>query len=404
MKPMATSLAAMCWVVFTLAACGKQADKPPEKAAKPAGEKQVTPGLTGKNDHAQEGAQRAVELTPEEAKAAGVKTEKATWSPVGGEIAVTGTIQPNLDRLAQVAPRVPGRVVRVQASLGDKVGPGQAMAVLDSIEVGEARSALAQAEADAKVAEAAYRRADTLRAEGIVPEKEFLRARGEHEKARAAAAAAREKVKILGVNAPDGEGASMYTVLAPFAGTVVEKSAVPGALAEPAKPLFTVADLSTVWIEASVFERDLPRLAVGAPATVTVAAWPGDPAKGRLTYIASLMDRETRTVRARVEVPNREGRLRPGMFANVSITVAGQATGKAILVPEDALVLMDGKPSVFVLGAHGFQARAVQPGERRGGRVEIKDGVDAGEEVVVAGTYELKARAQKSQLGEGHGH
>lgn len=389
---------------LALAGCGKGNEQAKETAAgeKPAAEKQAKDGREKKEEGRGQGG--GVQLSVEEEKAAGIKTEKVNLTSAGGEIAVTGTIQPNLDRLAQVAPRVPGRVVRVLASLGDRVAGGQPLAVLDSIEVGEARSALAQAEADTRVAEAAYKRAESLHADNVVPEKEYLRARGDLEKSRAAVAAARDKVKMLGVGtAHDGDGASFFSVSAPFAGTVVEKTAVPGALAEPSKPLFVVVDLSTVWIEASVFEKDLPRLTRGAPAAVTVAAWPGAPAKGRLTYISSLMDRETRTVKARIEVPNRDGRLRPGMFANAAITVPAQASVKTLLVPEDAVVLMDGKPTLFVRAEHGFEPRTVVPGERRVGRVEINDGVKPGEEVVMAGAYALKARMQKSRLGEGGG-
>ena len=397
---------------LALAGCGREGAPPEKSAAK--GEVKAGKAQTAKKgeEHADEHGDEhghkesaAVELSPAQIKAAGIKTQKLDWHASGGEIALTGVIQPNADRLAQVAGRVPGRVVRVSASLGDRVKPGQPLAVLDSIEVGEARSALAQALAELRVAEAGFTRAESLRAENIVPEKEYLRARGDAEKARATAAAAREKVRMLGVGAAaEAEGASLYPVSAPFAGTIIEKTAVPGALSEPGKPLFTLADLSTVWIEANVYESDLPRVARGASASVTVSAWPGAPSKGRVTYNASVMDRETRTVRARVEVPNTEGRLRPGMFANVVIAVPAQASAKALRVPADAVVLMDGKPTVFVRGEHGFGAREVTTGARSGGSVELKDGVQAGEDVVVAGTYELKARIQKAQLGEGHAH
>lgn len=389
---------------LALAGCGRE-NRQADKAGgdKPGAEKQAKGEHKEKKDGDHGHGHGAVELTAEQERAAGIKTEKVDWSAVGGEIAVTGSIQPNLDRLAQVAPRVPSRVVRVQVSLGDHVSAGQPLAVLDSIEVGEARSTLAQAEADARVAEAAFKRAESLKADGIVPEKEYLRARGDFQKSQAMLVAAREKVKMLGVGAArEGDGASFFSVRAPFGGTIVEKNAVPGALAEPSKSLFTVADLSMVWIEASVFERDLPRLVKGAPATVSVAAWPGAPAKGRVTYISSLMDRETRTVKARVEVPNRDGKLRPGMFANVAIAIARESAAKAILVPQDAVVLMDGKPTLFVRGEHGFEPREVQTGERRQGRVEVKDGIKAGEEVVLAGAYELKAKLQKSKIGDTH--
>lgn len=394
-KLIATLLASLA-----LAGCGK-GDAPADK--KGAEAKPAAAEAKAKDDKKEE-AHAGVELTPAEEKAAGIRTEKVAAYATGGEIVVTGTIQPNLDRLAQVAPRVPGRVVRVLASLGDRVASGQPLAVLDSLEIGEARSALAQAGADSRVTEAAFKRAESLRAESIVPEKEYQRARGEFEKSRAALTAAQEKVKMLGVGAAGDGGASIFRLTAPFAGIVVEKTAVPGALSEPSKPLFTIADLSIVWVEASVFEKDLPRLVKGSPATVAVTAWPGAPSRGRLTYIASLMDKESRTLKARVEVLNPDGKLRPGMFANVAISVPGQSAGQWISLPEDAVVLIDGKPTVFLKGDHGFEPRAVVPGERQVGRVQIKDGLAPGEEVVVAGTYELKARMQKSQLGSGHGH
>lgn len=395
----ARSLAVLLAASLILAACGTESEKPGAKAAssEPKQEK------AKEASHADAGGTGSVELSADEEKASGIRVEKLALARNGGELAVTGVIQPNLDRLAQVAPRVPGRVVEVRASLGDRVARGQTLAVMDSLEVGEARSALAQAEADLRVAEAAFKRAESLRADNVVPEKEYLRARGELEKVRAAALAAREKLKMLGVGgASPGGGASIFTMVAPFAGTVVEKTAVPGALSEPAKPLFTVADLSTVWIEASIFEKDLPRLARGASASVTVAAWPGAPSKGRVTYIASLMDKETRTVKARVEVPNPEGRLRPGMFANVAIAVPGETAAAALVVPEDAVVLVEGKPTLFVKDGKGFHARTVTPGERRVGRLEIRDGVKPGEQVVVAGAYDLKAKMQKSQIGDAH--
>lgn len=393
------STAASVLLLVALAGCGERAASPPASAPAQAAEKE-----TAHNDdpgHEAEG----IELDEAEIKSAGIRVEVIDWVPRGGEIAVTGVIEPNLDLLAQVAPRVPGRIVQVGAALGDRVASGQALAILESFEIGEARATYQQSEAELKVADAAFRRAENLRADNIVPEKEFLRTRGDLDKARAAAATARERLRMLGVGLEqEGGAASQFSVLAPFGGTVIEKSAVRGALADPGKALFTVADLGTLWIVADVFERDLPRLVRGAAAMVTVQAWQGTPSKGRVTYVASVMDRETRTVKARVEVANVDGRLRPGMFANVAITVPDESAGKALQVPEDAVLLMDGKSTVFVQGGHGFEARAVATGERLLGRVVLNDGVAAGERVVVAGAYELKARMQKSKLGEGRAH
>lgn len=194
---------------------------------------------------------------------------------------------------------------------------------------------------------------------------------------------------------PTGEP-SVFAVTAPFAGTVVEKKAVVGELAQPDKPLFAIADMSTVWIETNLFEKDLSSVKLGAPASVSVAAYPDQTFHGKVTYVSSAMDKETRTVRARVEVPNAGGALKPGMFASAAI--ASGVGGKALLLPDDAVVLIQGQPSAFVKDGEGFAARAVELGEKLRGQVVLKSGIRPGETVVVKGAYALKAKMLKSQI------
>lgn len=347
----------------------------------------------------------ALKLSNEQIQAAGIKVEVIEAQEVNDEIVVTATIQPNRDRLARVAPRVASRIVRVQANLGDRVRAGQVLAQLDSVEIGEAFSGYWQAQSQHKVAKADFERAQRLYSEQIVPQKEFLRAQGEAEKAATALRVTGERLRLLGANVASEQRQgteSMFPVTAPFSGTVIEKHAVLGELGQPDKPLFTVADLSTVWIEGSVFEKDVGKLRVGAAAEVTVAAFPGQVFKGRIGHIASVMDKETRTLKARIEVPNPDQRLVPEMFATAAIATA--SAGKAILLPEDAVVLVDGKPTVFVEDADGFEPRQIEPGDKLRGRVVIKNGIKTGDLVVIAGTYALKARMLKSQIGEGHAH
>lgn len=312
---------------------------------------------------------------------------------------VTATIQANQDRLARVAPRVPGRIVKVNASLGNRVKAGQALAMLDSIDLGEARSAYLQAASEAAVAQAGFARAQRLNADSIIPEKDYLRARAEHEKAGAALRAAADRLRMMGVN-PENLSGSVFPLTAPFAGTVIEKKAVLGELAPPDQSLFTVADLSTLWIEADLFEKDLAKVRPGMQASVTVSAYPGEVFKGRLTYISSVVDKDSRTVKARVEVPNLDGRLKPEMFATAAIQTGSGA--KALLLPEDAVLLVQGQPTVFVAEKNGFafSPRAVEVGERIQGRIVIRSGVAAGESVVTSGAYALKARLLKSQIGD----
>ena len=182
---------------------------------------------------------------------------------------------------------------------------------------------------------------------------------------------------------------------------MIEKKATLGELASPSEPLFRVADLSRVWIQADLPESALAKVRIGANAKVTVPAYPNEVFGGHVGHIGASLAKDTRTVAARIEVANADGRLKPEMFATATIEVAGDKR-EAISLPDPAIVLMDGKPTVFVYAQGAYEAREVEPGERVGGRTVLKSGLMAGDQVVTSGTYALKARKLKSQLGHGH--
>ncbi|MFZ5456979.1 MAG: efflux RND transporter periplasmic adaptor subunit [Pseudomonadota bacterium] len=392
-------LTASVALVLTLAGCSQHE---PATETKPAAEN-AAPSAGKASEESKEAAEAPesgpIQLSDEDIKAAGIRTETIEEATVHERIPLTATIQANQERLAHVAPRVPGRIVALGAKLGDRVKAGQALASLDSIELGEAHSTYLQADSQWRLAQADFERAEKLYGEQIVPQKDYLRSRADYEKARANLQAATDKLRLMGVTpAKSDKAVSVFPVTAPFAGTVIEKQAVLGDLAPPDKALFVVADLSTVWIEANLFEKDLGKVRVGSPATVTVAAYPNEFFKGRLTYISSVMDKESRTVKARVEVPNADGRLKPDMFATAAVETA--AAGKALTVPASAVLLIEGKKVVFVREKAGFKPQPVELGDNVGGRLVVKDGLEEGEAVVVEGAYALKARLLKSKIGD----
>ena len=398
-----------------LAGCGKP-EPSPTAAAQPAAAKPAAaadkahekPG-EHKEGEAGHGEEESLKLSAEAIEAAGIKVEELAAQEISEQLTVTATIRPNQDRITHVAPRVPGRIVKVHVNLGDRVKAGQALAVLDSLDVGEAHSSYLQAKTQLAVAKADFERAEKLHGDQIIAQKDHLRAHAEYEKAKASFAAAGDKLRMLGVGttpADDGRAVSTFPLTTPFAGTVIEKHAILGELAQPDKQMFTVADLSKLWIEANLFEKDLGRVKTGAEAMVTVDAYPGESFQGTLTYIAAVVDKESRTVQARVEVANPGGRLKPEMFATAAIRTSGTVgvAGKAktLLLPQEAVVLMQGQPTAFVEEHGGFEPRAVELGEKLRDRVVIKNGLQAGERVVTAGTYALKARLLKSQIGDSH--
>jgi cobalt-zinc-cadmium efflux system membrane fusion protein len=387
-------------VMFSLAACGKGGAKDEhagegDKHADHAGEKKGAEKGGGHSENEE------LTLTSEEAERAGVKVEEIKPQAIGDTVVVTATIQPDADKLAHVAPRIEGRITAAPAKLGDRVRPGQALATLDSVDVGEAHAAWVQAQSELRIAEADFKRAEALNAEEIIARKDFLRAQSDRDKAAAALRAAADKLRLLGGNGPAGGSVSGFAVTAPFAGTVIEKKATLGELGRPGESLFTVADLSRVWIQADLPEAALAKVRIGANAKVSVPAYPGETFGGRVDHLGAVLSKESRTVAARIVVPNADGRLKPEMFATATIEVAGDKR-ELLSLPDAAIVLMQGQPTVFVYEQGAYEMRAIEPGERAGGRTVVKGGLKPGEQVVTAGAYALKARKLKSQLGHGH--
>ena len=404
-QPRLATIALTVALALTTVACSKGGAKDEhagegDKHAAHAGEKAGEKKSEGKDEHAGESSE--ITLTSDEAERAGIQVEEIKPQALGETVVVTATVYPDQDRLVRVSPRIEGRILSAPAKLGDRVRAGQALATLDSVEVGETHAAWTQAQAELRIAEADFKRAESLNAEEIIPRKDFLRAQADRDKAAAVLRAAADRLRLLG-GAPGATGSSVsgFTVTAPFAGTVIEKKVTLGELATPSEPMFTVADLSRVWIQAALPEAALAKVRLGANAKVTVPAYPGETFTGKVGHIGAMLDKQTRTVAARIEVPNADGRLKPEMFATATIEAVGEKR-EAISLPDAAIVLLDGKPSIFVFEQGAYMAREVEPGERIGGRTVLKSGVKAGDEVVTAGTYALKARKLKSQLGHGH--
>jgi cobalt-zinc-cadmium efflux system membrane fusion protein len=393
----ATNVALALAVALSLAACGKGGAKD-EHAAE--GDKHAEHAGEKKDEHA-EGAEELT-LTAEEAERAGVKVEAIKSEALGETIQVTATIRPDQDRLARVAPRIEGRITSAPAKLGDRVRAGQTLATLDSVDVAEAHAAWVQSQSEQRIAEADFKRAESLNAEEIIPRKDFLRAQADRDKAAASVRNTASRLRLLGgAQAASGSGVAGFAVTAPFSGTVIEKKVTLGELGSPSEPMFTIADLSRVWIQADLPEAALSKVRMGANAKVTVPAYPGETFSGRVSHIGAMLDKETRTIAARIEVDNADGRLKPEMFATATIEVAGEKR-EVISLPDAAIVLLEGQPTVFTFEQGAYEARQVEPGERIGGRTVLKSGVKAGDQVVTSGAYALKARKLKSQLGHGH--
>ena len=339
-----------------------------------------------------------IKLSSTEIQQSGVTIAKVTKQPIQDQLSFTANILANQNKLAHVTPRIEGKLSKVIANLGDHVKTGQTLAEIDSIQMGEARAQFRSSKTDLALAQANFDRISKLYEDKVVPQKQFIESQSALERAKSALYADSERLRMYGgLGQPSG---STYVLKAPFNGIVIEKNAVIGELANPADTIFTIADMSTVWIDADVPERDLQYLEVGKTASVTVTAYPDEVFTGKVSYLSSVVDKTTRTVKARIELPNADQKLRIDMFAKVVLNHSG--TKEVLVAPNTSVVMVQGIPNVYVSVEGGFKARAVELGARYNEYVEIKTGLTEDESIVQTGVYALKARQLKSQISDEH--
>lgn len=368
-------------------------------------------------EHHQEHEEGIVVLTAEAAARAEIRTAPVESRVLAARLETTGEVDFDHDRLAHVSPRISGRVHRVDAGLGEQVRSGQVLAAIDSIELGQAKAAYRQAAAKEELARISFERVRRLLVDRIASEQQLLEAEAELREATAGLRTAEETLHLYGLAqaqvdalADDDPTTSIYPLRAPFGGTVVERHATLGELVTPERNLFTLADLGRVWIWIDVYQRDLGGVHLGDGARARVDAFPGDVFEGTVSYLSARVDADTRTVRARLDVANPGGRLRPGMFVEVELVdpharEGTEARSESLVVPAEAVVRDGDERVVFVTaGERRFESRPIRVGREAGGYVEVLAGLDAGESVVVEGAFLLKSAASKESLGGGHHH
>jgi len=345
-------------------------------------------------------AGQVVRLSPSAVGRSGIRVEAVTLERLIGGVDVLAEVQLNPDRTAHITPMVPGRIEEVKVALGDQVRAGETLATMRSVALGEARSSAANARAAVEVARANFRRQEELQREGIGSQRAYLEAKGALLRAEADLAAAGDRLHVYGGRKGSG---STTTIRSPLDGTVIERHASPGEVVSGGSSLFVIANLSRVWVVGRVYEQDVAAARVGAPAVVSLQAYPERTWEGEVGYVASTLDTDTRTLPIRVELDNPEGILRPGLFGRISLSPPGDDGGSVLAIPQSAVQRLDGQSLVFVPGEKEgvFRPIFVSLGARAGGKVEIRDGLVDGDQVVTAGAFTLKSELLRGQLSEG---
>lgn len=303
---------------------------------------------------------------------------------------LTGTVTYPSDRVSHVGPRTQGRIRRVFVEVGTHVSAGDTLAVLDSPELGAMQSSWLKAKVAREVAAKNLERTDGLARDGIVSQRRRLEVEAEFREREADLASAAQALAASGAEA-DTAATGLFVLRAPLAGEVVEKHATAGEVAGPEADLFTIGNPDRLWLLLDLFESDLGRVRTGLAARIAADAFPSQAFTGIVSHIGAQVDSVSRTVKIRVEIPNNEHRLKPGMFVRAAVATVAQGTARG--VPRAAVQSVHGAPVVFVpTGGGRFKLQRVRLGaERAGGWVELVEGPPVGAEVVGVGSFSLKA-------------
>jgi cobalt-zinc-cadmium efflux system membrane fusion protein len=382
-------------LLLTVAAarCGRtEAPKQPPAHSKPSSSSE------------QKRADNLVQVSEEMLRDLRITTSKVEQHRGGEAASLLGELGVNQNSYAEVSTPLAARVVSLRAVEGQMVRAGEPLATLESGDLAKARGDLATATARRDLALRALERKRGLNEERIVPTREVQEAENELVGAEAQVRAARAALQSVGApdQAAEGTSASTLVLRAPVTGAVLERSIALGQTADPSKALFRIGDLSTLWLTVHAFERDAVRVEKGVPARITFAALPGRTFEGKVALIGQSVDPDSRTVDVRIDLPNRERLLRPGMSATAWLPIGEQGT--LLAVPAAAVQRVRDRWCVFIpKDNRTFEIRTIGRGRDIAGEVELLSGVRAGEPIVVDGAFLLKAETERVAGEEEHG-
>ena len=376
-------------VSLTLTACGKD-----EKVATPVTE-QSKPELD------------PMEVVVSHEMAGSFKTAPVAQSEVASQQEVAGRIEANERKVTRIGAVVTGRVTEVLAEAGDRVKPGQVLARVASPELTTAQLAYMRAGATATLAERSAERARQLIAADVIGSAELQRRESEVQIARAELRAAGDQLKLMGLsgdalNRLRGQGsvAPNAAITASAAGIVIERQVSQGQVAQPGDPLFTVADLSNVWVVGALPEQIARRVQSGQSVQIDVPALglsPDEaPISGKIIYVGDTVSPETRTVTIRTQVDNKDLALKPQMLATMKIQGAME---KTLAIPVAAVVRENDKDHVYVLKSENhYRLTPVELGAASAGLRPVIKGLTEGTQIVVDGSFHLNNERKRAEL------
>lgn len=339
----------------------------------------------------------AIELSAEEEQAVEIETVAVTYKPIASQLQAMGKVLAHPLRKAIVSYAFPARIAEIHVLPGNWVKKGQELVTLQSEEVGKAKSEYYKAMADHELARQNYEREKRLFDRGVGAQKNMLATEAELKVAEPSLDAAEKKLHVLGFSEAQVKAISethqvnpVITLFSPITGKVVQNNAVLGGMIDQSSEILTIMDPSLLCVDAEIYERDIAKIKNGQNVDVSVPAYPDEKFQGKICYIGDVLKEETRTIIVRTEVENKSNKLKPGMFAGITIFLNHQT--RALVLPQEAILDDKDNKIVFVKRGNQFFPLLIETGTKQNGDVEITAGLEEGDEVVTRGNYQLKSK------------
>ena len=350
-----------------------------------------------------------VSLTNDESESIDIQTVEASYRALDAALPALGKVVAPPRTKAIVSYAFPARISEVHVRLGDWVKKGQKVLTLQSEEVGNAKSAFYKAGADFELAKQNYERQKRLLDRGVGAQKDYLLAEAEFTVAQASLESAEKKLHILGFTEEQVQETvenhqinPIIDLFAPIGGKIVENNAVLGDMVDQDTEILTIMNPNQLRVDTEIYEKDIAKIREGQEVEVRVHAYPDEVFKGRIQYVGDIFKEDTRTITVHTEVANTDYKLKPGMFADITIHLNHH--DRVIALPKSAILDDKDLELVFIRRGDEYVPLIIETGLRQGDYVQIVSGIQEGDVVVTNGNFQLKSKMYQDLLSQGHTH
>jgi membrane fusion protein, heavy metal efflux system len=368
-------------------------------------ETKPTPAATTPEQHSDEKGHESlpklVKLSPQVVREAKIATAPAEKRRLAATLEINGQVVADPDHIALLGARVPGRILKVLVREGDSVRAGQPIAIVTSTELAKRRAEYAATSAKAISARKNAERLRSLVTQRLGSDQDAVASEAEATAIEAERDSIAQAIKGMGAALRAGGDPSLLSVVSPLAGQVVQRDAVPGQVVEPSHTIATVADLSRIWFQAQLFEKDVAQVQEGGSAEVRLNSYPDRVFPAKIARVASQVDPQTRTLTARLAIDHPDTQIRLGLFGIARVSLAHASDEEHVVVPLSAVTDIGDQKVVFVGHGDGdFEVHEIRLGTSASGYVSVLAGLSVGEQVAISGVHTLKSVVLKATMEE----